>query len=372
MSVKKLGRSSFAYYGKYKKLDGSWKNYYKSGFTTSRAAKSAEEAFLLGISDNNDNDITLDQLVNMYRERSSAMNIKESTLIGNENYYNNHLKDSFGSKKLSKITPSMIEIWKVEMTKKRKPNGSKYSSSTINHAKSTLSKYLSYAVKLDLIQYNPCSKVSNYSNPDEVIKKKYEEKNFWELEEFKKFISTVDNEYWNLVFTFLFETGLREGEMFALTWDDVDFKKGTVTISKSITSKTFQNTFMVTTPKNTNGFRTIDISSTLLNRILKRFEEQKKMDGFSFEYYVFGDKRPLSRSHMARNLDAYIENSNVKRITPHGFRHSHATFLIKNKVDDTLIAERLGHTVNELRKTYAHVYSSMRNEMKSKLDELYS
>ncbi|WP_407717635.1 tyrosine-type recombinase/integrase [Floccifex porci] len=68
----------------------------------------------------------------------------------------------------------------------------------------------------------------------------------------------------------------------------------------------------------------------------------------------------------------YISKSNIERITPHGFRHSAATFLIQNRVDDTLIAERLGHTVNELRKTYAHVYKSMRNDMKNKLNELYS
>lgn len=40
------------------------------------------------------------------------------------------------------------------------------------------------------------------------------------------------------------------------------------------------------------------------------------------------------------------------------------SFLIKNKIDDSLIAEKLGHTVTELRKTYAHIYDSMRQDMK--------
>ena len=78
-------------------------------------------------------------------------------------------------------------------------------------------------------------------------------------------------------------------------------------------------------------------------------------------------------SHSTRKVSGYIfQRAISKRITPHGFRHSAATFLIQNRVDDTLIAERLGHTVNELRKTYAHVYKSMRNDMKNKLNELYS
>lgn len=87
------------------------------------------------------------------------------------------------------------------------------------------------------------------------------------------------------------------------------------------------------------------------------------------DYFVFGDIRPMSRTDLARKLEMYISISGVKRITPHGFRHSHASFLIMNGIDDSLIAERLGHTVAELRKTYAHVYKSMRQNMKSILDE---
>ena len=371
MAIKKVGRSNYAYYGRYKKFDGSYKNYYKSGFSTVKAAKNAEEAFRLGIS-NNDQDITFDELVKMFGERSVSMNIKESTLIGHESYYNNHIRGFFGDKNISSITPGMIEIWKMEMIKKKTVDGKPYSSRTINHAKSTLSRYLSYAEQLNIISYNPCRKVSDYINQSEIIKRNEDEKNFWEHEEFKKFIVCVDDPYWNLVFTFMYETGVREGELFALTWNDIDFKNGIVTINKSITSKTKQKGYAITTPKNTNSIRKIDLSDTLLERILNRFEKEKKKDGFTLKYFVFGDIRPLSRTQLARFLDKYIMESGVKRITPHGFRHSHATFLIQNRIEDTLIAERLGHTVNELRKTYAHVYKSMRNDMKNKLNELYS
>lgn len=195
---KKIGKSSYAYYGKYKKLDGSWKNYYKSGFSTIKAAKSAEESFILGITNNTDQDITFDELVKMFGERSVSMNIKESTLIGHESYYNNHIRGFFGDKNISSITPGMIEVWKMEMIRKKTPDGKSYSARTINHAKSTLSRYLSYAEQLDLIKYNPCRKVPDYINQSEIIKRNEDEKNFWEHEEFKKFIGCVDDPYWTL------------------------------------------------------------------------------------------------------------------------------------------------------------------------------
>ena len=249
MTVKKIGKSSYAYYGKYKKLDGSWKNYYKSGFSTIKAAKSAEESFILGITNNTNQDITFDELVKMFGERSVSMNIKESTLIGHESYYNNHIRGFFGDKNISSITPGMIEVWKMEMIRKKTPDGKRYSARTINHAKSTLSRYLSYAEQLDLIKYNPCRKVPDYINQSEIIKRNEDEKNFWEHEEFKKFIGCVDDPYWNLVFTFMYETGVREGEMLALTWNDIDFKSGIIRISKSITSKTKIKGYAVTTPQ---------------------------------------------------------------------------------------------------------------------------
>lgn len=371
MAIVKVSAGNYAYKVKYRGFDGKLKSKYKSGFSTIKSCRKAEEAFLLSTKEHDD-EITFEELVMLFNERSSSMNIKESTIVGYEVYYKNHLKDFFGPKKISKISVEMIEQWKTEMIKKRMPNGKEYSASTINHAMNVLSKYLSYAEKLSMIQMNPCRKVSRYVNHEEIISKSNEEKNFWENDDFKTFISYVEDQYWNLVFTFLYETGVREGEMFALTWNDVDFNKGTISINKSITSKTHQNRYKITTPKNSNSYRTIDLSDSFLKRLKNHYERQKNKDGYNDSYFVFGDIRPLSRSSLARYLDKYIKVSGVKRITPHGFRHSHATFLISNRVDDTLIAERLGHTVNELRKTYAHVYKSMRNDMKNKLNELYS
>ena len=92
----------------------------------------------------------------------------------------------------------MIEVWKMEMIRKKTPDGKRYSARTINHAKSTLSRYLSYAEQLDLIKYNPCRKVPDYINQSEIIKRNEDEKNFWEHEEFKKFIGCVDDPYWTL------------------------------------------------------------------------------------------------------------------------------------------------------------------------------
>lgn len=351
---------------------GKYKDYYKSGFKKKSDAIKAEQAFRDGYSTNMGGGLTLDQIVIMYHESYRMQNVKESTLIGDESYYRHHIKPILGHYRLHDITPQAVERWKSYMIDKpkadnRKNGNTHYSASSVNHAKNVLSKYLSYAVRLGYIPYNPCHNVPGYTNKEEI--KNDRPVNFWEVDEFQKFIQCVDNDRYNDTFTFLFYTGLRESEMFALQWKDIDFIGQTVSITKSITSKTADHAWKLTTPKNKQSIRTIDLPNSVNDMLQKRFEHEKNKDGFNMDYFVFSDVRPMSRSDLARKLDMYIRESGVKRITPHGFRHSHASFLIMNGVDDSLIAERLGHTVAELRKTYAHIYKSMRQDMKSLLDE---
>jgi len=368
MAVKKDEKTkTWYYYGHYPTKDGKRKSYKKRGFRTKPEARKAESIFRLSISDQAHNSATLEEIVLLYRENVASNEVKESTLIGDEKYYYLHIHDALGDMPVRDITPYNVSSWQESMSKKRKNDGDPYSPSTINHAKNVLSKYMSYAVRAGYIDNNPVQKVKSLRNPDKIK----EDIPFWEVEEFKYFIESVDNPYWHDVFTFLYGTGLREGELFALQWKDINLVKGTCSVTKSITNKTNSGHYKVTTPKTKTSIRTIDLQSSLCKLLRERYRTESKKDGFSKDYFVFGDVKPLSRSHLARNLDFYINKSGVNRITPHGFRHSHVSYLVQNNIDDSLIAERLGHTVAEMRATYTHIYKAARKSMKDILDGLY-
>lgn len=365
MSQRKDTNSGLWYY--YGVVPGTKNQYKKRGFKTKRDAKEAEDAFRKSIGYGVDHGITLDKIVKMYAENQAGRSVKESTLVGDEAYYNNHIKERLGKMKVVRITAPVVSAWQTELSMKKKPDGSLYAARTINHAKNVLSKYLTYAVEKGYITSNPCRDVKSIRTPEVMIDKVI---NFWEYEEFKYFIRFVDDQYWNDVFTFMYATGVREGELFALQWKDINFVIGTCNISKSITNKTKSKKYKITTPKNRNSVRVIDLQKNLCEMLKRRYIEQSKKDGFKNSYFVFGDITPLSRSHLARHLDYYINLSGVTRITPHGFRHSHVSYLVNNGVDDSLIAERLGHTVSEMRETYTHIYKSARRSMKDILDNI--
>lgn len=357
---------SWSFYGKIKDINGFVHRYHKRGYTTKKEAKEAERIYRLAHT-NKRASIILDDLVKVYRENFNSHGVKEVTLITDEGYYKNHIQDQLGNVQLTDITAPLIHDFINHLANKKMPNGKLYSASTINHTKNVLSKYLRYAVLLGYIEYNPCHNVPSFKRVGEVKEEKIV---FWELETFNYFIECVDNDYWKLVFMFLFWTGVREGEMFALQWKDLDLGKGTAKIYKTVTSKTSLGHYNITSPKNEHSNRIIDLQDVILIPLRVRFKEENKKDGFTVEWFVFGGTSPLSRSNLARFLDYYINKAGVPRITPHGFRHSHASLLISRHFDDQMIADRLGHTIAILHKIYAHIYNESRNDMKRKLNEI--
>lgn len=369
MSVSKdKKRGTWLYHGYYRDATNARRQYCRRGFETKREAKEAEHAFLEASAKVRPS-ITLDELVLRYHEEYEIMGIKEATLISNESYYRNHIRESLGRVQLSKFTAPLVTQFMSSVAKRKQKNGTPYSVATINKTKEVLSKYLSYAMRLGFIDYNPCMAVGRFKRPSDYNTKA---PNFWEVKTFKYFLSFVGDPFWVDVFTFLFETGVREGEFFALQWSDVDLGAGTLSIKKTLTYKTLDRGWALTSPKTKNSIRRIDLQDSLLELLRRRYAASSCVDGFSSDFFVFGDVAPMSRQKLATTLDRYIRLAGVPRITPHGFRHSHASYLIRSgKIDDQLIADRLGHTVEEMRKTYAHIYEESRHDLKSILNEIF-
>ena len=361
-------RGTWFFHGSCKDILGKTVRYCRRGFKTKKEAKEAEHLFRLQMEESGPT-ITLNELRDLYQLNAGALSVKDSTLVTDRSTYDCHIKADLGELSLKAFTVPFLDKWRTKLANTKKPDGSAYAPATINKVMEALSRYFSYAVRLGYMEYNPCHSLPAIKGSRGPNAKKRPV--FWEQSTFNYFLSCVDDPYWYDVFLFLFGTGCREGEMFALQWADIDLGSGKVHISKTITSKTTTGKWALTSPKTERSDRYIDLQEALLVRLRARFSAEKKKDGFSSSWFVFGHLAPLSRTQLARFLDKYIELAGVPRITPHGFRHSHATLLIRSGIDDQLIADRLGHTPAELRKTYAHIYADSRKEMIQKLNEIF-
>ena len=178
MSVSKdKKRGTWLYHGYYRDATNARRQYCRRGFETKREAKEAERAFLEA-SVKVRPSITLDELVLRYHEEYEIMGIKEATLISNESYYRNHIQESLGRVQLSKFTAPLVTQFMSSVAKRKQKNGTPYSVATINKTKEVLSKYLSYAMRLGFIDYNPCMAVGRFKRPSDYNTKT---PNFWEV-----------------------------------------------------------------------------------------------------------------------------------------------------------------------------------------------
>lgn len=365
MSVHKDKKTGKWYYtGKYRDLSGKRHDYKKRGFRTQREAKAAEDAFLLKIKGGQGR-IKMKDLVVLYHEEMSSV-IKQSSLRSYEMFERLHILPVFGDKYIDTIKTTDITRWNKERGLTGN-NGGPYSQQYINNMYIHISGLLSFAVNHKFISDNPCKYARPYKDPNQVKPANESEINFWEVNEYKKFISTVENEDRADRYETLFYTGLRIGELLALQWKDLDL------VNRKLSVKgTYSNgSRTITSPKTASSIRTIDITKKLAERLELRYKRCSKLDGFNEDYFIFGDIRPRTMQPIARYFDIDIKKAGVKRITLHGLRHSHASYLLSNPmISEAVVAERMGHSIEMLRSTYAHIYEKRRSALIDFLDEL--
>jgi integrase len=191
-----------------------------------------------------------------------------------------------------------------------------------------------------------------------------EEMHFWTREEFSKFIdSVIDKHQSYMAFMMLYWTGIRLGELLALTVDDVDFEKRTIRISKSY--QRISGRDIITEPKTPKSKRVITIPQFL---VLDLQDYIDSMYGAQKEDRLF----PITKYYLEHEMQRGIKESGLKRIRLHDLRHSHASMLVEMSFSPLEIANRLGHEkIETTLNTYSHLYPDKQEKLADRLDTEY-
>ena len=323
-----------------------------------KQAEDAERKFLLSCGEKISNKIIWNDLVEEFLENSHN---KDGTLYSKKINLEKY-GDIFKSKDITAITPLLIEKWKKEVNNHNLATSSK--QNIFNYFKTVLD----YAVKKHYIDINPFRIVENFQKNPDKIEVKHEEELYLTPDEFNQFVSVIDDDFLLFFFFFKFYMGTRKAEQIAIQWKDIDFNNHTVKIYKQLNLKGLKKNNLFIPTKN-NVTRTISIPNKLWNMIIGQYNKCSKIAGFNNNFFVFGDDKYISYTTIDRKKDYYFKLSNVKRITMHQFRHSHASLLISNNVPLNIIAKRLGDTPDVVLKTYAHLFPQKEAEVLNVLNK---
>ena len=157
----------------------------------------------------------------------------------------------------------------------------------------------------------------------------------------------------------LYWCGIRLGELLALTKEDFDFNKGTVSITKSY--QYLNGKDVITEPKTPKSIRVISMPDFLCEEMKEYIDS---LYGTENSSRIF----EISKSYLHHEMDRGCKEQKLKRIRIHDLRHSHVSLLIEMGFSAVAIADRMGHESIDITYRYAHLFPTKQNEIADKLD----
>lgn len=200
-----------------------------------------------------------------------------------------------------------------------------YSLKVVSNHRMVVNRILNYAIMEGDIDMNPCASVKTPTN----LPKSTREAASRSDEQIIK--DNVD--LWLFPF-FALMTGMRKGEILALTWKDIDFDKNYIYVTKSVAHDGDKP--VIKTPKTEAGNRIVPLLTPLRNVLL---EKRGKPD----EYIISDDgKSPLTNRRFITLYNNYKKATGITA-TAHQLRHSFATIAFEADLDPKSVQEILGH-----------------------------
>ena len=299
---------------------------------------------------------TYRELVALWWE-SYKNTIKPNSQQSMEGIVRLHILPVFGDYKLDKLTTPIIQQ-QVNKWADKANKGEKGAYANYSFLNNINRRILQYGVTMQVIQHNPAR--------DVIIPRKQQNKEhkvkFFSNQELKQFLdyledldqSSYENFFDYVLYKTLLASGCRIGEALALEWSDIDLKKGTISISKTLNR--YQET---NTPKSKAGLREIDIDKATVS-LLKQYKKRQQVQSWQLgrsEGIVF---TPFTTKYayaclLRKRLQNHFKAAGVPDISFHGFRHTHATIMLYAGIEAKDLQYRLGHSnISMTLNTYVH------------------
>lgn len=332
----------------------------RRGFKTQKEAKKAERELLLSIEENG---FTSSKSKTSFKEIASLWfdsyqnTVKPTTANNLKSKLDTMIEDYFKDIQINDITVVFCQDLFLKLSK-RYVMYTSYAS--------ILNRIMRYAVLLDIINTNPLDKVIKPKSKE--IQKK---DNCYTKEELNKFLTVAKKDssqvFHTLTHTIAY-TGLRIGEALGLKWSDINFKDKMISVNHTLV--TIDGKQVLQSPKTKASKRIISVDQYTL-KLLKEWQLEQKKEFFKLgkpylhdENFIFTNSTgtvyvPTEIGKILRRL---IKRNNLKSISPHGLRHTHASLLFESGIQPKEISDRLGH--NNIKTTldlYTHINDNQRS-----------
>jgi integrase len=271
--------------------------------------------------------------------RYARTNNKPSEVVAKEVVLRRHFAPTIGKLRLDQVDARIVERYKSQKTEEE------LSPKTINNHLAVLTKMLALAVEWKLIPSMPRVRWLKVPPPSF---------DFLSFEEAERLVAGA-NGMWRTMIVVAIKTGLRQGELLALRWEDIDLVAGRLMVRRSV------NRGFVSTPKSGKP------REVALGEIVRRtLKAERHLRG----ELVFCDEggAMLTAASCVRPLWRACQRAGLRHIRWHALRHTFASHLVMRGVPLKAVQELLGHSTMDMTMRYAHLAPAVDREAVSTLD----
>jgi len=236
---------------------------------------------------------------------------------------------------------------------------------TVRYIAAILHRALRDAVRWGRISVNPATA----ADPPraKVVREAQPAMKVWSAAEVERFLNVTADSRYQPAWLTLATTGMRRGELLALTWDDVDLDRRSITIRKALVIVTHVPQLG---PTKTGKARSIELDARTVMSLRSwrsRQAKERLLVGRGYQdsglIFTHPDGRQYHPERFSREFDRAVERHGLQRIRLHDLRHTWATLALEAGVHVKVVSERLGHSSSVVTlDTYSHVSAAMASD----------
>lgn len=283
--------------------------------------------------------LSVGDLVRQYMATLGNQN-KPSVIYDKNNVFRIYILNKYDNTPITALTREELSAWQDDLWNLKNPKtGEYFTYKYLAKIRGFFNTFLTWVEE----RYQYPNNLKLVKKPQRRQPKK--KMQFWTREQFDRFIAGIENDpVYHALFTFMFFTGRRKGELFALTPADV--KPTSINFDKSLSRKTLNSdTYMITSTKEEKE-QVIPVCE-IVQREIANYKPTGK--------FYFGGDKPMGDNTVRRKFIEYTEKAGLPQIRIHDLRHSYVSMLISLGANFMIVADLIGDTVEQVIKTYAHL-----------------